>query len=75
MTPSQSAAFLNAQTAIFNCRLQGMLAENKQREITGDSPAYTEEAFSQLEKDFPDLSYNGSVSILQQALEHYPDKP
>lgn len=34
------------------CQLEGMIAENKQREIQGDSMAYTGEAFFKLGEQF-----------------------
>jgi len=52
MTKEQRVAFTNAQTAIFNCRVAGMVAENQARMRHDQSPAYTEASFAELEKEF-----------------------
>ena len=61
MTQAQAAAFINSQVAIFQCRLEGMKAENRQREVCGHSPAYTEEAFSELEAEFSSVISHNAV--------------
>jgi hypothetical protein len=61
MTKNQAAAFINSQVAIFQCRLEGMLAENRQRKVCGHSPAYTEEAFSELEAEFSSVIGHNAV--------------
>ena len=45
MTHEERAAFINAQAALLNCEVAGMVAENMQREQLGHSMAYTEENF------------------------------
>lgn len=48
MTPEQQAAFIMAQAAAAMITAMGMAAENKQREIRGDSPAYVGHHFDDL---------------------------
>ena len=45
MTPEQSAAFINSQTACAMITAMGMHAENKQREVLGHSMAYVNNDF------------------------------
>ena len=45
MTPEEKAAFVVAQAAILNARVQGMVAENMQRSHRGESMAYMEDHF------------------------------
>ena len=47
-----SCAFILAQTALLNCRLAGMQAENQQRAQLGHSMAYGDEHFAQVEREF-----------------------
>ena len=70
MTPEQAAAFINAQTTIANIQLQGMLAENTHRERCGESPAYGNSQFLELEKEWePILGYNAITYLFQQSNE------
>ena len=45
------AAEINKETAEKLIRLEGMKAENRMRELRGESPAYGEEAFLKLLND------------------------
>jgi hypothetical protein len=47
-----SYAFVIAQTALLNCRVAGMQAENAHRMACGNSVAYGEEHFSAVEREF-----------------------
>lgn len=46
MTDEQKAAYVNAQTALLNAEIVGMVAENNQREAVGASMAYVEHDFN-----------------------------
>ena len=50
MTPEQSAAFINAQTAMMLAELHGMIAENEWRKQCGNSIAYAEDGFAVMQK-------------------------
>lgn len=45
MTDEQKVAYIIAQAAVLNAQVQGMVAENMQRQIRGESMAYTERQF------------------------------
>jgi hypothetical protein len=47
MTPEQLAKF-EAEILMLRCRLNGMVAENIQRQIQGESVAYGQEHFNKL---------------------------
>ncbi len=67
MTPEQRASFINAQIAIFNSRVAGMVAENQQRAVLGQSMAYQEDSFSVLEKEFePILGQNAIIEFFNK---------
>lgn len=64
MTEELKAAFINAQTAMMQVELGGMIAENQHRMNCGNSIAYGEEAFIELQKRFePVLGYNALVAF------------
>ena len=42
----------NSQTAAFNAQIAGMVAENKQREVEGNSPAYVSTHFIEALGDY-----------------------
>jgi hypothetical protein len=68
MTPEQSAAFVNAQTALLCCRVQGMVAENKQREHTEQAMAYTADDFDAVYEAFDGvLGNNGCIDVFIEA--------
>lgn len=64
MTPEQQAAFVNAQTALLNCEVAGMVAENQVRQSLGQSMAYDETAFVAKYKEYVNvLGHNAVVSF------------
>ncbi len=66
MNQNQAAAFIAAQAAILNCRVEALKAENQYRMACGHSPAYGEEAFRSVEVDFdPVISYNAIMQLYQ----------
>jgi hypothetical protein len=66
MTNEQAAAFVAAQTAFFNCRVAAMQAENAQRFATSQSPAYTEDAFTALEREYEStIGHNACVELFR----------
>lgn len=66
MTPEQKAAFINAQTALLNCEVAGMIAENQARQRNGYALAYTEEAFDFIYKKYePVLGYNAIIQCFR----------
>lgn len=68
MNRNQAAAFINAQTAIMQCRLQGMLAENQTAIVIGDTPPYGEKQFAELEAEFsPVIGYNAIYQLYEYA--------
>lgn len=62
MTDEQRAAFIFAQSVEALAFIEGMKAENKMRELRGESPAY-------IEKDFINsvahLGYNDVIGFLR----------
>lgn len=66
MNGEQAVAFVIAQTAMLNCRVQGMMAENAYRVSNGQSPAYCEDAFAALERQYEVvLGYNELLKLFQ----------
>ena len=66
MTPEQKAAFINAQSVMAQIELQGMIAENTQRERDGFALAYSEKAFSELFVSYTDvLSCNAVIGFFR----------
>jgi hypothetical protein len=47
-TPEKRIAYINAMVTCANIELAGMIAENKQREIKGESMAYVEDDFKRI---------------------------
>jgi hypothetical protein len=58
-------AYLNSQITCAMIEAMGMQAENKQREILGQSPAYVENSFMQL-LDKYGLHHNSVITFLQE---------
>lgn len=48
MTPEQKAAYIYAQSVSALAEIQGMIAENQNRERRGYSQAYDEQAFAEV---------------------------
>lgn len=66
MTPEQKAAFINAQSVMAQIELQGMIAENTQRERDGLALAYSEKAFSELFVSYSEiLGYNSIIRFFR----------
>jgi hypothetical protein len=51
LTESQ-VAYINAQTAIFNCEVAGMMAENAACAVRGDSPSYDDGYFQAVKAEY-----------------------
>ena len=68
MTNEQAVAFVNAQTAFFNCRMAAMLWENQQRIVTGQSVAYVEADFANLEREFENtIGHNACIELFRSS--------
>ncbi len=57
-------AYITAQTALLNTEVAGMLAENEQRALHGDSPAFGEEGFYEVQKRFEKLIGPDAIKAL-----------
>lgn len=68
MTPEQKAAFVVAQAALLNTRVAGMEAENQQRQYRGLAPAYGEDAFISLEREFESTLGHNAVLLFFASL-------
>ena len=64
MTPDQAAAYINAQTALFRCEVEGMIAENQHRVSCDGSIAYGEEAFSACAASWSNIIGANAVTLL-----------
>jgi hypothetical protein len=58
-------AYLNSQIACAMIEAMGMQAENKQREILGEGPAYVEDSFMHLLEKYG-LYHNSVITFLQE---------
>lgn len=59
-----AAAYIQAQTALMNCRVAGMIAANQRYKIIGESPAYDELHFAAIEREFePVLGHNAIMEM------------
>ncbi len=66
MTPNQGAAYIMAQAALLNARIASMEAANMARYHTGDSIAYDEKAFANVEREFEGiLGINSVLTIFE----------
>jgi hypothetical protein len=66
MKPEQKAAFINAQIALFNCRVESMKTLNRLKEFHGEPPFYTEVHFTDLEREFtPVLGHNEVIAYFR----------
>lgn len=52
MLNDQELLYFRMQLLQAEITMHGMIAENKQRELLGDSPAYTEKQFNALIEEF-----------------------
>lgn len=66
MTHEERAAYVNAQTALFRCEVEGMIAENNYRMARGETIAYAEEAFEILRLKWEtNIGHNALVTFFQ----------
>lgn len=68
MTRDQSAAYVNALTAIFNARIAGMVAENQFRTNCGNQIAYDSIAFEKEIEEFG-LHHNNLIGLFNQCID------
>jgi hypothetical protein len=68
MNQNQAAAFIAAQTALMQCRMHGMIAENQFASVRGEYPVYDELRFAQLADEFePVIGYNATLQLYEHA--------
>ena len=61
-----SYAFVLAQTALLNCRVAGMQAENQHRLACGQNVVYTDEEFAAMGREFEAMiGYNEIMKMAQ----------
>jgi hypothetical protein len=65
MTENERAAYLSAQVACAMIEALGMMSENMQRQHRGESMAYTEEAFTRLQEQYP-IGHNAALTWLKE---------
>ena len=65
MDREQRIAYINAMIVCAQIECAGMVAENKQREVTGMSMAYVEDAFIAL-LDKYGINHNAIISFFQE---------
>lgn len=67
MNDDQKAAFINAQSALLNCEVAGMIAENQSRQRQGYSLAYAEDAFDAVYKNYEGvLGANAVINLFNE---------
>lgn len=59
-------AFVQAQTAMLNAEIAGMVAENMQRQAVGASMAFHFDDFQKVADKYAQLHYNPLLSYLQE---------
>ena len=64
MTEEQSAAFVNSQVACALIEMEGMKAENMQRQSQGHEPVYREDDFGSITERY-EIGYNSVISRLR----------
>jgi hypothetical protein len=62
MTPEQTAAYVQAQTACAMAEIASMHAANREREIQGFTHAYGEQSFREIPDEFG-IGHNSVVSM------------
>jgi hypothetical protein len=67
MTPEETIAYVQAQTACALTELEGMKAENADRARRGETQAYGEQAFSDLILRYG-IHHNAVIGMFQQAI-------
>ena len=64
MTDDQKAAYINAQVALFNAEIAGMVAENTIRAHRNETLAYPESAFSEVMNKYDStIGHNAVISF------------
>ena len=63
MTAEQKAAYVIAQAAELNLRVEMMRVANVERENHGYAFAYGEDAFAQLLQEYSNLSHNALIEL------------
>ena len=66
MSPAETIAYVNAQAACAMIEALGMKAENEQRKVQGNSPAYGEAAFSAIIDKYC-ISHNAVMQLFQES--------
>lgn len=66
MTPEQTAAFIQSQTACAMAEIEAMKAENTMRALQDFSPAYNETSFRAVPDEFG-IGHNSVVEIFRAA--------
>lgn len=64
MTPEQKAAYTMAQAACALAEIEGMKAENMQRELRGESMAYVFDDFFAITEKYP-IHHNAVVAWMR----------
>lgn len=64
MNENQAAAYVAAQTALLNCRVAGMVAENQHQVSCGNSVAYAADEFLAVEREFESMIGHNAVQEL-----------
>lgn len=66
MNQNQAASFIAAQTALFNCRWNAMVAENQWQVKLYECPIFIMQDFKNLQMEFePILGYNAIYQLYQ----------
>jgi hypothetical protein len=64
MNQNQAASFIAAQSALLNCRVAAMVAENQHQIAECNQPIFIMEDFKQLQYEFePILGYNAIYTL------------
>lgn len=68
MTKLQTAAFIAAQTALLNCRITGMQAENQAMSSLGQGIKYRGESFTAVADEFePIIGLEATTKLFAEA--------
>ncbi len=67
MTPEQKAAFINAQTAMMHAEMQGMIAENWERQQRGHSLAHGPQQWQEFQSRWETvIGYNAVILFFRE---------
>jgi hypothetical protein len=64
MTPEQTAAYLNAQTALMNAEMQEMIADNQERISHGYALAYGPDQWKEFRENWAGTLGHNAVTCL-----------